>query len=163
MTPWQHISGPGKNGPVAHRTTPRERVKRLELKPEQLRHRLDPAPLHFRTTEDLQPLENTIGQPRAFDAIDFGMENSSPGYKLFVSGAPGSGRLSAVRGPRGELRQAPPGAARLGLRAQLGRPDRPRAIRLPAGRGRQLAAALDSFIEAVVGRQKAIRVQAARA
>ena len=32
------------------------------------------------TTADVPPLEGTIGQPRALDAIAFGLEINSPGY-----------------------------------------------------------------------------------
>jgi hypothetical protein len=43
----------------------RTATERLELAPEQLRRRLDPAALPVQTTEDVEPLEATIGQLRA--------------------------------------------------------------------------------------------------
>jgi len=48
------------------------------------------------TTADVPPLEGTIGQPRALDAIAFGLSISSPGYNLFVADPVGSGRESTV-------------------------------------------------------------------
>ena len=48
--------------------------KGLELEPGELRRRLDPSTLPFATTEDVEPLVGTIGQPRALAAIEFGLE-----------------------------------------------------------------------------------------
>ena len=56
--------------------------------PEQLRHRVDQAQLPL-TTADVPPLEGTIGQPRALDALAFGLSINSPGYNLFVAGPSG--------------------------------------------------------------------------
>src|SRR5574340_1687226 len=72
--------------------TPHER---LAVAPESLRRRVDPAQLPV-TTADVPPLEGTIGQPRALDAIAFGLEIRSPGYNLFVAGPAGSGRERTV-------------------------------------------------------------------
>ncbi len=63
--------------------------------PEQLRRRVDQGQLPL-TTAVVLPLEGTIGQLRAVDAIAFGLEISSPGYNLFVAGPAGSGRELTV-------------------------------------------------------------------
>jgi hypothetical protein len=52
--------------------------------------------LPFETTAEVPPLHGTIGQDRALDAIDFGLEVGTPGY-LFLAGAAGSGRESTTR------------------------------------------------------------------
>lgn len=67
----------------------------LAVASEQLRRRVDPAQLPL-TTADVPPLEGTIGQPRAVDALAFGLEINSPGYNLFVAGPAGSGRERTV-------------------------------------------------------------------
>ncbi len=64
---------------------------------EKLRWRLDPATLPFKTTEDLKPLEEIIGQKRGVEAFRFGMGMRQSGYNVFVTGAPRSGRMSTVR------------------------------------------------------------------
>ena len=68
-----------------------------EVALEKLRWRLDPATLPFETTEDLKPLKEIIGQNRGVEAFRFGMGINKPGYNVFVTGAPGSGRMSTVR------------------------------------------------------------------
>src|SRR5512146_1280265 len=70
--------------------------ERLALKPEQLRHRLDPLALPFQTTAEVAPLADTIGQSRAIEAIEFGLGISARGYNLFIAGTPGSGRETTI-------------------------------------------------------------------
>jgi ATP-dependent Lon protease len=74
-----------------------------EVPLERLRWRLDPATLPFETTEDLKPLKEIIGQKRGVEAFRFGMGIDKPGYNVFVTGAPGSGRMSTVRKMLAEL------------------------------------------------------------
>ncbi len=135
-------SGSGSDAPV---TAPRRAD--LEVPPQRLRRRLDPALLPFRTTAEVEPLRGTIGQPRALDALEFGAETQSAGYNLFVSGAPGSGRLSTVREHLERLAAARPAPHAWVYVHDFERPDSPRAIRLPAGLGRRFAADMDEFVE----------------
>jgi hypothetical protein len=48
--------------------------ERLALAPSRLRRRLDPASLPFESTAEVEPLQRTIGQPRATEAVEFGLE-----------------------------------------------------------------------------------------
>src|SRR3970040_1071015 len=75
---------------------PRSGRRRLELRPEELRRRLDPRRLHFASTAEVAPLVGTIGQPRALDALEYGLAVETRGFNLFVSGLAGSGRLTTV-------------------------------------------------------------------
>jgi lon-related putative ATP-dependent protease len=77
-----------------------------EVPVEKLRWRLDPATLPFETTDDLQPLEQIIGQERGVEAFRFGMGMTKPGYNVFVTGVSGTGRLSTVRRLLREMSEA---------------------------------------------------------
>jgi lon-related putative ATP-dependent protease len=68
-----------------------------EVPLDKLRWRLDPSDLHFKTTEELEPLDEIIGQKRGVDAFKFGAEIKKEGYNIFVTGQAGTGRLSTVR------------------------------------------------------------------
>lgn len=76
-----------------------------EVPVEKLRWRLDPSTLPFETTEDLKPLKEIIGQKRGVEAFNFGMGMNKPGYNVFVTGSPGTGRMSTVRKLLQELSQ----------------------------------------------------------
>ena len=132
----------------------------LELGADRLCRRVDPAGLPFRTTRDVAPLEGTIGQPRALDAIEFGLDVETPGYNLFVAGQPGSGRESTVIDHlEGHARRRPPPDDWIYVH-NFDEPDRPNAIRLPAGRGGELKRDLDEFLAAA--RQEIPRALRAR-
>lgn len=120
----------------------------LELRADQLRRRIDPAALPFRTTRDVAPLEGTIGQPRAVDAIEFGLEVGTHGYNLFVAGQPGSGRESTVLDHLKRHARRRPAPDDWIYVHNFHEPDRPTAIRLPAGRGGDLKRDLDEFLAA---------------
>src|SRR5690606_14056679 len=120
---------------------------RLAVMPEDLRRRLDPATLPFRTTAEVAPVETTIGQPRAAEAIAFALEVSARGFHLYAAGSPGTGRestvLAAVRS-FAATRPTPPDWVYVHNFAE---PDRPRAFPMPAGQGRRLAWAMSWFLE----------------
>jgi hypothetical protein len=71
--------------------------KHVELKTDELRWRLDPSTLPFDTTDDIEPLEEIIGQDRGMEAFRFGMDIDKPGYNVLVTGQPRSGRLDVVK------------------------------------------------------------------
>nr|NJM03056.1 AAA family ATPase [Desulfobacula sp.] len=52
---------------------------------------------HFKDTSELPPLTGVIGQKRAIEAIDFGLNMKGPGYHIFVTGVGGTGKSSIVR------------------------------------------------------------------
>jgi lon-related putative ATP-dependent protease len=120
---------------------------RFELPPEQLRRHLDPATLPFQTTADVVPLQGTVGQPRALDALEFGLEIGTAGYNLFVVGAPGSGRLSTVRDHLERVARERPVPGDWVYVHDFTQPDRPRAIGLPAGWGRGLARDVEELVQ----------------
>ena len=57
----------------------------------------DPNAFGFETTDELSPLEGTIGQERAISALELGLDISEPGFNIYISGPPGSGRNTAIR------------------------------------------------------------------
>ncbi len=118
------------------------------MRPEQLRRRLDPRLLPFASTAEVEPLVGTIGQPRALDALEYGLSVETRGFNVFVSGLPGSGRLTTVLDYLRVLALARPAPADWIYVHDFGNPDRPNAIRMPAGRGADFAKAMDEFVEA---------------
>jgi lon-related putative ATP-dependent protease len=116
---------------------PRKKPDR-EVPLEKLRWRLDPATLPFETTEDLKPLKEIIGQKRGVEAFRFGMGMAKPGYNVFVTGAPGSGRMSTVRKLLAELSKKKGGVPDdLCYVNNFKNPEAPILLRLQAGVGRK--------------------------
>ena len=89
----------------------------------------------------------TIGQPRALAAIEFGLAVETFDYNLLVAGAPGSGRLTAVRDylERFALREPSPDDW---VFVNFADPDRPKTIALPTGHASRLAHDMDELLRA---------------
>ncbi|HVX28930.1 MAG TPA: ATP-binding protein, partial [Nitrolancea sp.] len=121
---------------------------RARVAPEQLRRRMDPNSLPFNSTAEVAPLTGTIGQPRAVDAIEFGLEIDTRGYNLFLSGSPGSGRESTVLDYLNEMATRLPTPPDWVYVHNFVDPDQPHAIDLPAGQGPQFAREMSDFLVA---------------
>ncbi|MEK7842650.1 MAG: Lon-like protease helical domain-containing protein, partial [Pseudomonadota bacterium] len=109
------------------------------LTPADLRLTIDPDSLGFSDTAELlqYPLP-WIGQERAEMAARFGLGMDQPDYNLFVLGEVGSGRSSLLRQAMvaaAANRAVPPDLCYL---HNFDAPERPLALRLPAGQGRLL-------------------------
>jgi len=109
------------------------------LLPAELRLTIDPASMGFADTSELlqEPLP-WIGQARAEAAARFGLGMDQPNYNLFVLGEVGSGRSSLLKQAMHEVaagKRVPPDLCYL---HSFDAPERPLALRLPAGEGRLL-------------------------
>ena len=72
-------------------------IEHLAVPPELLTASCNPDDLGFETTDEVSPLEGTIGQERAESALELGLNIDAPGFNLFVAGPPGTGRNTALR------------------------------------------------------------------
>ncbi|MBW8369958.1 MAG: AAA family ATPase [Thiobacillus sp.] len=118
------------------------------LSPADLRLTLDPASLGFADTSELiaEPLP-WIGQARAEAAARFGLGMDQPNYNLFVLGEVGSGRTSLLKQAMHAVaanKRVPPDLCYL---HNFDAPERPLALRLPAGEGRLLRQSLAQAVK----------------
>ncbi len=51
----------------------------------------------FQDTSELEPLDSIIGQERAVEAIDFGLNMKGPEYNIFVTGLEGTGKSTIIK------------------------------------------------------------------
>ncbi len=108
------------------------------LLPARLRRRTDPSDLAFATTAELEDLDEILGQDRALEAVRFGLAIGRPGFNLFLLGPLGVGKRTLASRIINEV------AARRRVADDwvhihnFADPRRPRALRLPCGRGAQL-------------------------
>ncbi len=105
---------------------------------DQLFRTTDPQSLTFETTAELPDLGEFIGQARAMGAIEFGAGMRHDGYNLYALGPPGTGKRSLVRQVLEQRVGAQPVPDDWCYVHNFAEAHRPRALRLPAGRGGQL-------------------------
>ncbi|MBW2517447.1 MAG: AAA family ATPase [Deltaproteobacteria bacterium] len=114
---------------------------------EKLRWRLDPATLPFETTDDLQPLKDIIGQKRGVEAFQFGIKINKPGYNVFVTGTPGSGRMATVKKLLEEMLKQDRVPDDLCYVNCFENPESPILIRLQGGRGAAFKRDVKNLVE----------------
>jgi predicted ATP-dependent protease len=131
-------------------------IERWEVPIEKLRRRCDPSQFVETSSADASPTPGFIGQERAVRAIEFGLSVDRPGYNIFVTGLTGTGKTTLVRTYL-ERVVADKTAAELGLPSlsdwcyvfDAADPDRPIALRLPAGEGQKLRSQMDGLVGAL--------------
>ncbi len=99
----------------------------------------DSSRFAFKSTAELEPLEELIGQDRAVEAVQFGIGIRRDGYNLFAAGPAGTGKHTLIA--EFLRRQAMAGAVPDDwcYVYNFADPRRPKALRLPAGRAQPLA------------------------
>lgn len=100
-----------------------------------LYRRTDPDLFNFQTTDDLEDLNDTIGQPRAVEAVRFGIGIQQDGYNIYALGPSGLGKLSLIKRffeKRASNEPVPPDWVYVYNFSQRNKPN---AIQLPPGRG----------------------------
>jgi lon-related putative ATP-dependent protease len=122
----------------------------LELPFTELRGYVDAASLPFDHTGLLEtPEEKILGQERASDAIKFGMGMKTGGYHIFIAGPSKAGLTYAARTYIEEQAKTEPTPPDWCYVHNFKEPDKPKSIRLSAGRGRELKKDMQELIEVV--------------
>lgn len=87
------------------------------------------------STADIEPSVGIIGQDRAVRALEFGLAMDSLGFNVFLTGLTGTGKMTAVEVHLRPLAGAGPRPDDLLFTFNPTAPERPRLLRLGAGRG----------------------------
>lgn len=117
-----------------------------ELSAQDLRLRCDTTSLNFETTRDLPPLQNVLGQPRALRALELGSAIAGPGFNIFALGLPDSGRTKLIRDYLERKAATEPAPDDWCYLNNFTDPRQPKALRLPAGRGAEFRADVESLL-----------------
>ncbi len=117
------------------------------LAPEALCHQVDTSQWTFRTTADLEDTVEAIGQARANEAVQFGINMRHDGYNLFVLAPPGLGGNRMVRGLLSAQAAKEPVPPDWCYVHNFDQPHRPKMLRLPAGQGMKLRDDMEELVE----------------
>ncbi|MDW4551163.1 ATP-binding protein [Defluviimonas sp. D31] len=117
------------------------------LPAEELARRCDPTDLPFHATDEIEGLDQLIGQDRAMDAIRLAAEMPHRGFNLFVLGPTGTGRRTAVDRLLAEQARTLPVPDDWAYVNNFDAPDKPRALRLPPGTAQRLRGAMQGLVD----------------
>jgi len=122
-------------------------IKKLELTPDQLKKRCDPNTFTFKTTEEIEPLYGSVGQNRAVEAIDFGVDIDTTGFNIYVSGPVGTGKNTLVRAHVDEAAKKKSIPSDWCYVHNFADANYPTAIELPAGGGKVFSKEMDELVK----------------
>ena len=118
-----------------------------EISYETARRRLPVDALEFSTTKELKSLSGFIGQEKGIDAILFGIELRGYGYNVFISGPSGTGKKSAIIDYLKEQADKLPTPPDWCYVYNFADSQRPKTLKLLAGKGRELQKNMEWFID----------------
>ena len=126
--------------------------ERAALPQSRLYRHCDPQQLSFATTDELQPLDEHLGQDRAAEALSFGLQIPHDGYNIFLLGSPGVGKRDLLASQLDVATAAPLSEVSDWCYVNnFESPDRPIALRLPRGKGAQLRSDMAHLVEDLLG------------
>jgi predicted ATP-dependent protease len=118
-----------------------------KLNPDQLYHACAPEQIPFSSTAEAANHLEILGQSRALDAINFGVGIQKEGYNLYLAGSTGLGKQTALRRALGGRAAAMPTPPDWCYVNNFDRVQRPRALRLPPGRGQRLREGTERLVK----------------
>jgi lon-related putative ATP-dependent protease len=118
-----------------------------ELPPERLRKVCDAKFIRCKTTEELAPIQEIVGQERAVRALKFGLGIKDHGFNIYVAGYPGTGRKTAVKNFVEEIAKGKPVPPDWCYVNNFYNQYEPKVVRLPAGKGKEFRDSVKSLIE----------------
>ena len=127
-------------------------ARKYEVPAEQVCWHCNTAEFSFECTDELVPPQGLIGQDRALQAIQFGLEVEKKGYNLFVTGLTGTGKASAIkRHLQAIINQRKEHGVEFAVHDwcyvhNFADPDMPKNLRLPPGHGKQLYQGLEELL-----------------
>jgi lon-related putative ATP-dependent protease len=119
------------------------------VSPKELYKKCDLSALKFKTTDELEELNEIIGQDRALSAIDFGMGMDHKGYNLFILGSEGIGKTALIKKL---LKQHYVGRKKPFDWCYVNNfeyPQHPRFLRLPAGMAKPLSEIMEKLVKLI--------------
>lgn len=117
-----------------------------EVPVEQLRWSCSLKKADFSTTDDLKACEKILGQERALNALELGLDMEYLGYNLFITGKSGTGRSTSIKQLLQNRKRESVIFDDKCYVHNFKDPDMPRAISLPAGQGNLFKKDMDNLV-----------------
>jgi lon-related putative ATP-dependent protease len=118
-----------------------------ELKASQIYRFCDLSQLNFKTTEDLPPCVDFIGQKRAVESIEFGIGMDYSEYNIFLVGPTGVGKSTTIETILAKVAKTKSTPKDWCYVYNFIDPNEPKAIELPTGKGKLFKKDMDDFLQ----------------
>lgn len=116
----------------------KSKIKARELPANKLKWKCPVNLFDFKTTADIKPCQDIIGQDRALSAIKMGLKLEHRGYNIFITGLVGTGRMTTIKHLLERLEKKGPIPPDVCYMYNFKNTSMPRCIELEAGGGSEL-------------------------
>ena len=120
-----------------------------ELSYRDLKMVCNPNMFHFETTEELEHINDGIGQERAIKALQFGINVDVKGYNIYIEGPSGVGKTMYAKNYLKGVATKKKVPCDWCYIYNFQNPNEPIAVSLPAGQGKEFKESMDGFIKEV--------------
>lgn len=103
----------------------------------------------FDTTQELEPINDGIGQERGIKALEFGIDVNVKGYNLYIEGPSGVGKTMYAKNYLDSIAPKKKVPNDWCYIYNFKNPNEPIAVSLPAGQGKEFKENMDGFIKEV--------------
>lgn len=121
--------------------------QRRELSYRELKRFVDYRKFGFQTIEQLPNLTGMVGQERGTKAMQFGLNVNKPGYNIYVSGIPGTGKSSYAKSIVKQFAQKEVKLYDWCYVYNFHDRYTPKMLQLPAGMGKRLKEDMEDFVQ----------------
>ncbi|KAA3635026.1 MAG: hypothetical protein DWP97_05585, partial [Calditrichaeota bacterium] len=123
--------------------------KPKELTAKQLNYEVSYAPKNLKSSDNVNPCLDVIGQERAINAIQLGLRVKSKGYNIFVTGPAGTGRTTTIKHLLEQLNHAEPNLNDICYVNNFKNEDSPKVLIFKAGDGRRFKKDMEYLISSI--------------
>ncbi len=120
-----------------------------ELSYREARGTLSDIDFECSSTAELMPSTDILGQDRAVRALQFGLKIKDKGFNIYISGIPGTGRKTAIVRYLEEIAKTQPVPNDWCYVNNFDDPNKPNALRLPAGKGAEFKRDIEQLVSEV--------------
>ena len=120
-----------------------------ELNYKKLKYTCNPDIFKFETTEELEPIQEGIGQDRGIKALEFGIQVDVKGYNLYLEGPSGVGKTMYTKNYLEKIASKKKVPSDWCYIYNFENPNEQIAVELPAGQGKEFQEAMDGFIKEI--------------
>jgi lon-related putative ATP-dependent protease len=122
----------------------------VEVAPEELRERLDPAQFDFETTRELCDMGvGVVAQERATEALKLGLGIRHPDYNIYVAGVARTGISYITENFVREQAKKQPTPPEWCYVYNFKEPDKPRTLKMPVGMGHELRRDMEELVKSL--------------
>ncbi len=129
-------------------------LAKFRVDPQQLKKACEMEEIGIQVSTEVEPLSEFIGQERAHHAFTLGLQIKGSGYNIYAAGPPGTGKRTMIQAYLERIAKQLPTPNDWCYVYNFEDPIAPKALSLPAGKGKELQKDMENLVEEIQNRMQ---------